>query len=145
MDKNASIMMQLRRNTVALISLAVAITSLGYNTWRNEASESNRNQRLVSIEILLMLGDLQRLTLDRHHGENIDGEAILREAWAKVLTIRDLSKVAAGFVPDSASALYDVWSADYKHLGKDREARDRIIAALETVRSDVHEVLLSLD
>ena len=145
MDKNASIKTQLRRNAVALISLAVAITSLGYNTWRNEASESNRNQRLVSIEILLMLGDLQWLTLDRHHGENIDGKAINRAAWAKVLTIRDLSEVAAGSVPQSATALFEVWRADFKHLGKDREARDRIIAALETVRSDVHDVLLSLD
>ena len=45
---------------VALISLAVAVTGLGYNTWRNEASEHNRNQRLVSIELLLMLGDLQQ-------------------------------------------------------------------------------------
>ena len=144
MNKNSSIKEQFRRNTVALISLAVAITSLGYNTWRNEASESNRNQRLVSIEILLMLGDLQRLTLDRHHGENIDGDAILREAWAKVLTIRDLSQVAAGSVPESATSLFEVWSEDYKNLGEEHEARDRIIDALETVRSDVHEVLRSL-
>jgi hypothetical protein len=36
---------QLRRKTVALISL-------GYNTWRNEASEANRTQRLVVIEVL---------------------------------------------------------------------------------------------
>jgi uncharacterized membrane protein YebE (DUF533 family) len=37
---------QVRRNAVALISLVIAITSLGYNTWRNEASENNRTQRL---------------------------------------------------------------------------------------------------
>jgi hypothetical protein len=144
MNKFATVNEQLRRNTVALISLAIAITSLGYNTWRNEASEHNRTQRLVSIEILLMLGDLQRLTLDRHHGNNIDSEAILREAWAKVLTIRDLSQIATGSVPSSAEALFDVWSADYKYLGKDDDARSRIIDALETVRRDVHVVLRGL-
>jgi hypothetical protein len=45
------------------------VTSLGYNTWRNEASEDNRNQRLMSIQVLLMLGDFQRLTMDRHYGK----------------------------------------------------------------------------
>jgi len=44
---------QLHRNAVALISLAVAITSLGYNTWRNEVSEQNRNQRCGSFELLM--------------------------------------------------------------------------------------------
>ena len=52
MNRFDSIPAQLRRNFVALISLVVAITSLGYNTWRNEASEYNRNQRLISIEVL---------------------------------------------------------------------------------------------
>lgn len=37
----ANIKEQLRRNTVAPISLVVAVTSLGYNTWRNEHSEFN--------------------------------------------------------------------------------------------------------
>ena len=136
---------QLQRNAVALISLAVAVTSLGYNTWRNEASEHNRNQRLVSIELLLMLGDLQRLTLDRHYGKDIDAEAILREAWAKVLTIRDISMVAEGSVPVSAMHLYDVWSADYDQLGSGTEAKDRIMVALNQVRQDSQDVLKSLD
>lgn len=136
---------QLRRNTVALISLAVAVTSLGYNTWRNEASEHNRNQRLVAIEMLLMLGDLQQVTLDRHYGQDINGPAILREGWAKVLTIRDLSQLTEGSVPESAAHLYETWNKDSNRLGDDVEGKDRIIAALEVVRSDTHGVLRSLD
>ena len=136
---------QVRRNTVALISLAVAVTSLGYNTWRNEVSEHNRNQRLVSIELLRMLGDLQQLTLDRHYGKGVDGDAILREAWAKVLTIRDISRVADGAVPDSAMSLYDVWRADFDQLGSDTKAKDRITVALDRVRQDSQDVLKSLD
>ena len=145
MTTRLTIKEQVRRNTVALISLAVAVTSLGYNTWRNEASEHNRNQRVVSIELLRMLGDLQQLTLDRHYGKGVDGDAILREAWAKVLTIRDISQVAEGSVPDSAMSLYEVWRADFAKLGSDTEAKDRITVALDRVRQDSKDVLKNLD
>ena len=64
-DKSTNLMDQLRRNRVALISLAVAIISMSYNTWRNEASEANRTQRLVSIEILLKLGRYDRVEASR--------------------------------------------------------------------------------
>ena len=56
-DAKNSILEQLRRNTVALISLVVAISSLSYNTWRNEATEENRNLRVAAFEILLKLGE----------------------------------------------------------------------------------------
>ncbi|MBF8293263.1 MAG: hypothetical protein HW392_2090 [Steroidobacteraceae bacterium] len=36
---------QLRNNLVALISLVIALSALGYNTWRNELTERNRNIR----------------------------------------------------------------------------------------------------
>ena len=130
---------------VALISLAVAVTGLGYNTWRNEASEHNRNQRLVSIELLLMLGDLQQLTLDNHYGDDSNRAAISRKAWAKVLSIRDLAQISEGLVPESSMALYDIWSSDYDELGESAGAKDRIVSAIDELRSDAHDVLKSLD
>ncbi len=136
---------QLRRNTVALISLAVAVTSLGYNTWRNEASEHNRNQRLVSIELLLTLGDLQQLTLDLSYGDDEDRAAIRRKAWAKVLFIRDLALICEGSVPSSAAALLDTWNSEFKRLSEEADAREKIVTALEAVRRDAHDVLRSLD
>ena len=145
MKTKFSIKEQLRRNTVALISLAVAVTSLGYNTWRNEASEHNRNQRLVTIQLLLMLGDLQQLTLDKQYGDNIDGDAVLREAWAKVLSIRDLAQIAEGDVPKSAMQLFDIWSDEYNNLGESKDSAQSVLAALEDVRRDTHNVLRSLD
>ncbi|MDB6105600.1 MAG: hypothetical protein JWO52_5599, partial [Gammaproteobacteria bacterium] len=39
----ATIREQLRNNAVALTSLFIALSSLGYNTWRNERTEHNRN------------------------------------------------------------------------------------------------------
>lgn len=130
---------------MALISLAVAVTGLGYNTWRNEASEHNRNQRLVSIELLLMLADVHQLTQDAHWGDSEDRAATLRDGWSKVLTIKDLAQIADGSVPSSAANLYETWSVDYKALGADADARKRIADAVDTVRSDAHALLTSLD
>jgi len=92
-----------------------------------------------------MLADVQQLTLDRHYGKNIDAESILRKGWTKVLTIHDLSKLSAGAVSASATSLYEVWNADYDELGLNVKAKDRILAALEQVRRDTHEVLRGLD
>lgn len=39
---------QIRNNAVALISLVVALAALGYNTWRNERTEANRNLRAAT-------------------------------------------------------------------------------------------------
>ncbi len=55
-NKN-SFINQLQRNMVALISLAVAISSFIDNSWRNDESELNRNQRFASFEILLKLNE----------------------------------------------------------------------------------------
>src|SRR5207253_10816482 len=52
---------QLRDNAVALISLVVALGSLGYNTWRNERTEHNRNVRAAAFELLMRLADLKRV------------------------------------------------------------------------------------
>ena len=46
-----TIRLQLRNNAVALISLAVALSSLAYNTWRNERTEHNRNVRTATFEV----------------------------------------------------------------------------------------------
>ena len=48
---NARFIEQVRRNLVALISVFIAVSSLSYNTWRNEESEHNRNQRMASFEV----------------------------------------------------------------------------------------------
>jgi hypothetical protein len=145
MNSKTSITEQLRRNAVALTSLAIATTSLGYNSWRNEASENNRNQRLVSIELLLLLGDLQQLFMDRHYGKQIDEMAVSRAAWAKVLTIRDISQVSEGSVPEATQALYEVWNSDYDELGSNNAAKNRVVAAIENVRSSTHDVLGNLN
>jgi hypothetical protein len=60
---------QLRRHSVALVSLFVAFSSLAYNTWRNEKTEMNRNVRTAGVEMLLQLGELD-------HNDDAAAEAI---------------------------------------------------------------------
>lgn len=145
MSSRLTITEQFQRNTVALISLAIAVTSLGYNTWRNEASEHNRNQRVISIEILLMLSELQQVILDRRYGKEEDGKSSLRRGWVMALTIRDISMIATGAVPGSADRLFEVWQRDSGSLRSSDDAKNRIESALEEIRRDTHDILRSLD
>ena len=57
----STVRQQLRNNAVALISLVVALGSLSYNTWRNERTESNRNIRTATFELLVKLSELERV------------------------------------------------------------------------------------
>ena len=143
---------QLRRNAVALISLFVACTSLGYNTWRNETSEFNRNQRLVSIEMLLTLGELQQIAWVNHYDMPSSVSNNARSGWALVYTIRDLSIVLDEPIPASARSLIDTWDEHWDELGaRDAEGRlvdtgnERIQASIEQVREDTRALLESLN
>lgn len=136
---------QLQRNAVALISLVIAVSSLGYNTWRNEASEHNRNQRLVSIEVLRNIGKLQQVVYHRHWDMDAVDKGNPLTGWALVLTIKDLAQVLEGHVPASGTELWKVWDENWEGLGPDRDSYDRIIDALGTVRKDTHALLQSLD
>lgn len=145
MTNKVRLLDQLQRNAVALISLAIAISSLGYNTWRNEASEYNRNQRLVSIEILRNLGELQQVVFYRHWDDDATDKGNPRTGWALVLTIKDLSQVLEDPLPSSATQLWKVWDRNFTGLGSDKAKYEEIIAALDAVRADAHALLRGLD
>lgn len=136
---------QLRRNAVALISLVIAITSLIYNTWRNEVSETNRTQRAVAIEVLMKLGNLQQLTWHHHFDRDFDDKGNLRTGWTLVLVVRDISQILDGSVPKSTASLYETWKTHANDLDDSAVAEEAIIAAIEVVRQDTLELLRMLD
>ncbi len=146
MNNDRTIKEQLRRNAVALISLVVAITSLAYNTWRNEASEHNRNQRLVAVEMLVQLGSLYQALLDIEYGKGSDAPQNLRRGWALVRSIHDLSMIAEGDLSRAGSNLLDVWESRSGDLRRSDEMAKRAIEeAVETMRGETHALLRSLD
>ncbi len=143
-DKN-SIKEQIRRNTVALISLAVAITSLGYNTWRNEQSEENRTQRLVTIEVLGKLADLQAVVWHHHWDKDFENRGNLRTGWTLVLTVQDVSSVLNEEMQQSTATLYEAWKLHSPDLENERDAEKAIVAAIDACRDDALELLEMLD
>ena len=142
---NLSIKEQVRRNSVALISLFVAVSGLSYNTWRNERSEYNRNQRVSSFEILLKLGELQQLVFHNHYDRDSEDKGNPRTGWAIVLTIQDLSTVLESPVPASAKELVAVWGTHWSHLGDSQDSADAILSGIEKVRADTLALLGDLD
>jgi len=135
---------QVRNNAVAIISLVVAISSLGYNTWRNERTEHNRNIRHGGFELLLKLGELQEVLFFGHY--DMDPErGSPRAGWAYVLVIGDLGQSLPEPVPTTARRLVATWEAEWEGLGRNDESAQRVSAAIDDLRSEVLSALQGLD
>jgi hypothetical protein len=135
---------QVRRNSVALISLVVAVTSLSYNTWRNEATEENRNLRFAAFEILLKLGELQQVVFHVHYDKDLD-KGNPRIGWAHALTINDLAQILPEPTQDSARGLLQVWGENWEELPDSKESLNRIMQALDATRDQTLILLHSLE
>ncbi len=84
----------------------IALTGLAYNTWRNEQTEANRNVRTAGVEVLLKLGELDRVVFFSHYDhDQIGGNP--RLGWAYVLTIRDLGSLTGPPVDKASIDLVD--------------------------------------
>ena len=135
---------QVRNNSVALISLFVALSSLGYNTWRNESTERNRNIRTATFEILTKLAEFERVVFLAHY----DRDRTLgnpRIGWTYVIVIHELSEVVPGAIEPKASELRAIWKDNWEGLGgNDDTAVDRIEVGIEALRVAALDTLRSL-
>ncbi|MEX2122642.1 MAG: hypothetical protein WD795_02035 [Woeseia sp.] len=135
---------QLKRHSVALISLFVALSSLAYNTWRNEKTETNRNIRTAGVEMLLQLGELDRIVFFSHYDmDEVRGSP--RSGWAYVLTIRDLGRLTAAPAIGSSEAVMQVWQSNWSALGEDDASATAISDSIDRARQDILLVLASLE
>ena len=144
-DFGPGFLQQVRRNAVALISLVVALTSLGYNTWRNELTEYNRNQRQSAFEILLKLGELQQVVFHSHYDRDTTDKGNPRTGWAYVLVIKDLARVLAPPMPAASDRLQNVWGEHWSALGAEQTSVDAILAEIDAVREEALRQLHRLD
>ena len=135
---------QFHDNLVAIISLAIALSALGYNTWRNERTERNRNIRVAGIELLTEVGSLQQIIFYAHFTEG-DQRCDPRMGWADVLTINDLATLMPAAVVRDAIELRTVWEADSAGLMEDDEAYRRIDVATDGLRQTTLESLRALN
>jgi hypothetical protein len=135
---------QVRNNSVALISLFIALSSLGYNTWRNESTERNRNVRTATFEILTKLAEFERVVFLAHYDrDRTMGNP--RIGWTYVIVIHDLSEVIPGAIEPKASELRAIWKDNWEGLGgNDDTAVDRIEVGIEALRVATLDTLRSL-
>ena len=135
---------QLRSNSVALISLVVALRSLGYNTWRNERTEHNRNIRTATFELLTKLAEFERVVFLAQYDHDAHGGSP-RTGWTYVLVIRDLSALVPAPVPARAEELQQAWADNWEALGKDDEiAVNHIDEAIGRLRASSLTTLMAL-
>lgn len=135
-NKQLSLIEQVQRNLLAIISLVVAISALSYNTWRNETTEENRNIRLASFEVLVQLGKLQIITDHVHYG-NANNTANPITGWGHVAMIDDLSFLMPAPLPDEAEKLKKVWQENWEGLGTDDSSAVIITETITSMRKTV--------
>ncbi|HSD68097.1 MAG TPA: hypothetical protein VLB07_01030 [Woeseiaceae bacterium] len=134
---------QLRRHSVAIISLVVAVSGLSYNTWRNEQTETNRNVRSAGFELLVKLGELDRVVFFSHFDRDPQmGNP--RSGWAYVLTIRDLGELMPDEAARSTRDLVGLWQSNWSGLGDSDDSAQMISDAIDECRDEVLQALANL-
>ena len=136
-----SVRRSIRDNLVAITSLVVALSALGYNTWRNERTERNRNIRVAGIEMLKEIGSLQEIVSQVSAGDDEpagdpprDPRGQLRMGWVDVWTLNDLASVMPDDVAREARELEGAWEADVEELPTSEASSQRVNAAIEELR-----------
>ena len=144
-NEQHGILEQVRRNAVALISLVIAISSLSYNTWRNEETEENRNQRFASFQILIKLNELQQVIFYSLYDNDSVDKGNPRTGWTHVLTVRDFSRVLSPPLPVAADELLVVWGDNWAGMSEKKKNMELIMSEIENVRNETLLLLESLE
>ncbi len=90
-----------------------------YNTWQNEKTEKNRNQRLASFEVLLKSNELHQVIFYSHYDKDSSNKGAPRSGWAHVLTVRDLSRVLHPPLAEAVNELFAVWGNNCNDLAEE--------------------------
>ena len=141
---NASLARQLRENAVALTSLTLVVIGLAYNTWRNEQTEFNDNIRAAGFEILVTLGELERVVFHNHYDRD-EERGSPRAGWAYVLTIRDMGQLSLEGAKRESEKLFEVWQDNWEGLGTDDGALQAISDQVDALRAAVLAELAGLE
>ena len=143
MNTRHQLKVSIQRNLLSIISLLFALTSLSYNTWRNETSARNENQREAGFRVLTELAELQVLTDHITYGEDeLKGDAI--EGWTKVRFICDLSMLVNPELELVAKDLQAKWAENVGVLEHDEPSNKIVSASIQAVRDQTVRLLAQL-
>ena len=135
------ILNQLRNNAVAIISLVVALSGLGYNTWRNEASEANKNIRDAGLFMMQELTKLQEVVFYARYDQQ-DERGDVKTGWVHVLAVKDISYAMPAAVQASAADLSQVWSDHSNGLAAEEAASYQAVD--ESIEAIKQQIVLSI-
>jgi len=135
---------QIRQNFLAIFSIAIAISALSYNSWRNERSEANRNIRAAGFEIMKDAAQLQYI-VDSTTFSNNPQKTDPIDGWVKVGLIVSLSELMMPEVERKSLQLKAVWAENWASLEVDKQANEKISQANAELLSEVRKNLLMLN
>ncbi|AOT11057.1 hypothetical protein [Pseudoalteromonas luteoviolacea] len=127
-----------------IFSMVFALVGFSYNTWRLEASEYNNNVRLACFEILKELAALEQLLYIAHYDNDMQ-TASPRKGWVKVGLIKDFSYLTNQNVQTSSNSLHQTWSKKWESISSDSHSIEVIVKDIDKVRSDIKQLLTSLE
>ena len=134
---------QIRQHSLAVISLVVAISALGYTTYRNELTEYNRNKRHAGFELLKELNQLQLLIDYAHYDKDSElGNPIT--GWGHLMYVKDMSHLISPGVVEEADKLGDIWAVEWETIYDNSASNQRITAGVDTLRSRVRQEIKAL-
>lgn len=137
------LMTQIQNNLLAIISLTVAITALGYTTYRNELTEQNRNIRRAGFEILRELNKLQLLIDLAYYDKNkLQGNPI--QGWNHILYIRDMSFIVSDPIVARSKKLNQVWSLHWNKVRRSESSNKVVTSAINGFRTDLRSTIQNL-
>ena len=139
-----SLLKNLRKNALSIISLLVAFSALGYNTYRNELTEDNRNIRYAGFELMKALNQLQ-LLIDYAHYEKDPTQGNSITGWGQVLYIGDMSGLISDKTVIQAQHLKKVWENEWRTIEVDIKSNQRVTEEIQILRQLVSETMRSLD
>lgn len=128
---------------ISVISLIIAISALGYNTWRNEVSEHNRNIRASGFELLKASAKLQ-LLVDRQFYEDSSQLSPI-EGWTRINFIVALSQVMPEPVKNNSVQLKATWPENWQSLNISEDANETISTANKQLETSIIAALAALN
>ncbi len=134
---------QLRNQSLAILSLVIALTSFSHSAWRTEQSEQNRTTRQAAFQMLVALGQMQEVVYRAHY----DHDAVRgspRTGWVYVQTISDFSAAMPASVGHDAQLLLEAWRDHWEGLGTRDDDAAAISDAVDHCRASVVDTLRSL-
>ena len=134
---------QFRANIVAIGSMAVALTGLAYNTYRNERTEINHSVRAAAFETLRNLGEVQ-IIVDYAHIKKDPVRGDTRLGWGRITLIHDLAQVLPPPGPADADGLLTAWRDNVEKLESEQDAMITITDEIQRLRLTTLEILSKL-